>query len=115
MRALQDEVKESNPAINGTVNTSLTTSSPSSSPTSDQKRKVTLASMKYKIIILAAVVAGFILLLYILDIIAGGGSGNMSGHLVALEAIQNYVQITTINISYNYNIHQDLFSIYFLL
>ena len=115
MRALQDEVKESNPAINGTVNTSLTTSSPSSSPTSDQKGKVTLASMKYKIIILAAVVAGFILLLYILDIIAGGGSGNMSGHLVALEAIQNYVQITTINISYNYNIHQDLFSIYFLL
>ena len=115
MRALQDEVKESNPAINGTVNASITTSSPSSSPTSDQKGKVTLASMKYKIIILAAVVAGFILLLYILDIIAGGGSGNMSGHLVALAATQNYVQITTINISYNYNIHQDLFSIYFLL
>jgi hypothetical protein len=115
MRALQDEVKESNPAINGTVNASITTSSSSSSPTPDQKGKVTLASMKYKIIILAAVVAGFILLLFILDIIAGGGSGNMSGHLVALEAIQNYVQITTTNISYNYNIHQDLFSIYFLL
>ncbi len=115
MRAIQDEVKESNPAINGTENASISTSSSSSSPTPDNKGKVTLASMKYKIIILAAVVAGFILLLFILDIIAGGGSGNMSGHLVALEAIQNYVQITTINISYNYNIHQDLFSIYFLL
>ena len=115
MRALQDEVKESNPAITGTVNASISSSSSSSSPTPDQKGKVTLASMKYKIIILAGVVAGFILLLFILDIIAGGGSGNMSGHLVALEAIQNYVQTTTTNINYNYNIHQDLFSIYFLI
>jgi hypothetical protein len=115
MRALQDEVKESNPATTGTVNASISTSSSPSSPTPDQKGKVTLASMKYKIIILAAVVAGFILLLFILDIIAGGDSGNMSGHLVALEAIQNYVQTTTTNINYNYNIHQDLSSIYFLL
>ena len=66
--------------------------------------------MKYKIIILAAVVAGFILLLFVLDIIAGGGSGNMSGHLIALEAMQNYykllqhilITISTIKIWYRY-------------
>ena len=107
-RALQDELKESNPAINGTVNAPISTSSSSSTP--DQKSKVTLASMKYKIIILAAVVAGFILLLFMLDIIAGGGSGNMSGHILVLEAIQNYAQTTTTYINYNYNNHSDLFS-----
>lgn len=71
MRSLQDELKESNPATNGTISTPISTS-PSSTP--NQKSKVTLASMKYKIIILAAVVAGFILLLFVLDIIAGGGA-----------------------------------------
>ena len=113
MRALQDELKESNPAINGTVNAPISTSSSSSTP--NQKSKVTLSSMKFKIIILAAVVSGFILTLFMLDIIAGGGSGNMSGHSIALEAIQHYVQTTTTNIESNYNNHQDLFLIYFLL
>ena len=99
MRALQDELKESNPsAINGAANAPISTSSSSSSPTPDQKGKVTLASMKYKILILAAVVAGFILLLFILDIIAGGGSGNMSGHLIVLEGAQSYVETSTTNI-----------------
>ena len=111
MRAIQDELKESNPAINGTVNAPISTSS---SSTPDQKGKVTLASMKFKIIILAAIVAGFILTLFILDIIAGGGSGNMSGHLIALEAIQNYVQPTTTYVNYNFN-PQDLVSIYFII
>lgn len=114
IRSLQNDLKESNPEINGTVNNPISTSvsSSSSSSTPPQKGKVTLASMKYKIIILAAVVAGFIILLFILDIIAGGGSGNMSGHLIALEAVQNYVQTTTTSISYNYNYYnnQDLFS-----
>ena len=113
MRSLQDEVKESNPANNGTVNAPISTSSSSSTPA--QKGKLTLASMKYKIIILAAVVAGFIILLFMLDIIAGGGSGNMSGHIIALEAVQNYVQTTTSKIESNYNNHQDLFSIYFII
>jgi hypothetical protein len=113
MRALEEESKESNPAINGTGNAPISASSSSSTPA--QKGKVTLASMKYKIIILASVVAGFILLLFILDIIAGGGSGNMSGHLIALEAIQNYVQTTTTHNNYSYNDDPDLFSIYFLI
>ena len=104
MRAIQDELKESTPAINGTVNAPISASSSSSTP--DRKSKVTLASMKYKIIILAAVVAGFILLLFILDIIAGGGSGNMSGHLIALDALQNYVQTAATNTNYNYNNHR---------
>ncbi|WP_458747507.1 hypothetical protein [Candidatus Nitrosocosmicus sp. T] len=111
MRALQEELKESTPAINGTGNAPVSASSSSSTPV--QKGKVTLASMKYKIIILASVVAGFILLLFILDIIAGGGSGNMSGHLVAFEGLQNYVQ-TAKNIHYDFNYH-DFISIYFLL
>ncbi len=73
---------------------------------------MTLGTMKFKIIILAAVVAGFILTLFMLNIIAGGGSGNMAGHSIAFDAIQNYM-LTTTNVDYNYN-HQDLVSIYFL-
>ncbi|MBA2268794.1 MAG: hypothetical protein H0X03_09585 [Nitrosopumilus sp.] len=110
MRVLQEELKESNPAINGTVNAPISSTS-SSSP--DQKSKTTLGTMKFKIIILAAIIAGFILTLFMLDIIAGGGSGNMSGHLVAFEGLQTYLQTTT-NINYDYN-HQDLVAIYFLL
>ena len=110
MRILEEELKKSNPAINGTVNASISTS-PSSSP--HQKGKTTLASMKFKIIILAAIVAGFILTLFMLDIIADGGSGNMSGHLVVFEGLQTYLQ-TEKNINYDYN-HHDLNSIYFLL
>ena len=51
MRVLQEELKDSTPANNGTV------SAPVSSPSSpDQKSKMTLGTMKFKIIILAAVV-----------------------------------------------------------
>ncbi|MDN5845496.1 MAG: hypothetical protein L0H53_04385 [Candidatus Nitrosocosmicus sp.] len=85
MRVLEEELKEANPASNGTVNASVSTS-----PSPDKKSKMTLSTMKYKIIILASVVAGFILLLFILDIIAGGGSGNMSGHSIAFDVMQNY-------------------------
>ena len=38
--------------------------------------------MKFKIIILVAVVAGFILTLFMLNIIASGGSGSMSAHSI---------------------------------
>ena len=110
MRILEDELKKSNAAINGTGNAPTSTSS-SSSP--DQKSKTTLASMKFKIIILAVIVAGFILTLFMLDIIAGGGSGNMSGHIVAFEGLQTYLQ-TAKNINFDHN-HHDLVSIYFLL
>ena len=72
-----------------------------STPSSpDKKEKMTLKTMKNKIIILAAVVAGLILTLFILDILAGGGSGNMSGHLVVFDAIQNYHVQSTTNVDY---------------
>ena len=107
MRILQEELKDSTPANNGTV------SAPVSTPSSpDQKNKMTLGTMKFKIIILAAVVAGFILTLFMLNIIASGGSGSMSAHSIGFDAIQNYVQ-TASNVNYNYN-HQGLVSIYFL-
>lgn len=107
MRVLQEELKYSNPASNETVNPPISTSS-----SSDQKGKMTLSTMKFKIIILAAVVAGFILTLFMLNIIAGGGSGNMAGHSIAFDTIQNYMQTTT-NVDYKYD-HPELVSIYFL-
>ena len=98
MRALEEELKGSNPTINGTVNTPITPSSPP-----DQKGKTTLKSMKFKIIILAAVVAGFIITLFMLDIIAGGGSGNMSGHSMAFEGFQNNLQNVATSSNHNHN------------
>ncbi len=98
MRALEEEKKESNPAINGTVNAPISASSPP-----DQKGKTTITSMKFKIIILAAIVAGFIITLFILDIIAGGGSGNMSGHSMAFEALQNDIQNAATSTNHNHN------------
>jgi len=101
-RVLPGESMEANPASDATVNAPVSTPS---SP--DKKEKMTLKTMKNKIIILASVVAGLILTLFILDIIAGGGSGNMSGHSIAFDAIQNYVKTTATNVDYTYN-HQDL-------
>ena len=81
--------------------------SPSSSPSSfspgspdgaAKKNKVTLASMKYKIIILASVVAGLIVTLLLLNFIAdmnSGGGPSMGGHHVILyEAVHNYLHIS---------------------
>ena len=107
MRIQQDELKDSKTVNIGTVGTPV---SASSNP--DQKGRMTLGTMKFKIIILAAVVAGFILTLFMLNIIASGGSGSMSAHSIGFDAIQNYVQ-TASNVNYNYN-HQGLVSIYFL-
>jgi hypothetical protein len=74
----------------------------------DKKDKATLKTMKNKIIILAAVVAGLMILLFIFEILAAGASRNMSGHLIAFDAGQNYdIQSTTI-IDYTRN-HKDLF------
>lgn len=88
-------------------------SSPSSSPSSfsqglpdgaAKKNKVTLASMKYKIIILASVVAGLIVTLLLLNFIAdmnSGGGGSMGGHHVILyEAVHNYL-LTSLGEFYN--------------
>jgi len=108
MRVLEEELKDSNPANNGTVSAPVSASSPA-----DPKGKMTLGTMKFKIIILVAVVVGFILTLFMLNILASGGTGNISAHLIAPDTIQDFVQ-TTANVNYNYN-HQELFSIYFLV
>jgi hypothetical protein len=105
MRELEEKLKNSSPETKGTDNAPIPTSSASPQ---NEKSKTTLGSMKYKIIILAAIVAGFIVTLFMLDIIAGAGSGDMSGHSIALETLQTYFQITTTNISSDHN-HQVLF------
>jgi hypothetical protein len=72
---------------------------PVSTPSSpDKKEKMTIKTMKNKIIVLASVIAGLIILLFILDILAAGASGNMSGHLIAFDAIQNYDVKSTANV-----------------
>ncbi|HYF99326.1 MAG TPA: hypothetical protein VD815_04485 [Candidatus Saccharimonadales bacterium] len=80
--------------------------SPSSSPSSyspgfpdgsTKKNKVTLASMKYKIIILASVVAGLIVTLLLQNLIAdmnSGGGGFGGHHVILYEAVNNYLQIS---------------------
>ena len=108
MRIQQDELKDSKTVNIGTVGTPV---SASSNP--DQKGRMTLGTMKFKIIILAAVVAGFVLTIFMLNIIAGGGTGNVSAHSIAFDTMQNFVQ-TTAYVNHNYN-HQDLVSVYFLL
>ena len=57
---------------------------------SNQKNKMTFANMKFKIIILAAVVGGLIITLFLLNFLASGGSDNMAGHLIGFDASQNY-------------------------
>jgi len=74
---------------------------------------MTTGTMKFKIIILAAVVAGFILTIFMLNIIAGAESGNISAHSIAFESMPDFVK-TTVYVNHNYN-HQDLVSVYFLL
>ena len=108
MRILQDELKDSNPINIGTVSTPV---SAASNP--EQKGKMTTGTMKFKIIILAAVVAGFILTIFMLNIIAGAESGNISAHSIAFESMPDFVK-TTVYVNHNYN-HQDLVSVYFLL
>jgi hypothetical protein len=72
-----------------------------STPSSpDKKEKVTLKTMKNKILVLASVIAGLIILLFILDILAAGASGNISGQLNAFDAMQNYDIKSTTNVDY---------------
>ncbi len=57
----------------------------SSSSSRNQNNKMTFANMKNKIIILVAVVLGFIALMFILDFLAsGGGAGGGAGHHIAI-------------------------------
>ena len=74
--------------------------SPSSGPGSsspNQKNKMTFANMKNKIIILVAVVVGFIALMFILDFLASGsGSGGGAGHHIILyDLVQDYALTAT--------------------
>jgi hypothetical protein len=76
-------------------------SSPSSTSPSNQKNKMTLAKMKYKIIILVGVVGGFILILFLLDYLAAlntGGSSMGGHHFILFDALQsNIIQISYYN------------------
>jgi hypothetical protein len=76
-------------------------SSPSSTSPSNQKNKMTLAKMKYKIIILVGVVGGFILILFLLDYLAAlntGGSSMGGHHFILFDALQsNIIQISSFN------------------
>lgn len=110
MRILEEEAR-----INSMLqNDPNSQSSQQSSSSSKQKNKMTFANMKFKIIILAGVVGGLILILFLLDFLAsGGGSGSsMAGHFIGFDAVQNYVQTS---FSENENNHHDLMSIFFLL
>jgi hypothetical protein len=76
-------------------------SSPSSTSPSNQKNKMTLAKMKYKIIILVGVVGGFILILFLLDYLAAlntGGSSMGGHHFILFDALHsNIIQISSFN------------------
>ena len=114
MRILEEEAR-----VNAMLqNQANSQSSQQSSSSSKQKNKMTWANMKFKIMILAAVVGGLILVLFLLDFLAGGGgggSGSMAGHFIGFDVVQNYVQtFTSENEIGNLHPHQ-LMSILFLL
>ncbi|MGD9672512.1 MAG: hypothetical protein AB7U98_03415 [Candidatus Nitrosocosmicus sp.] len=116
MRILEEEAR-----VNSTLQNAQSpqpsqqdSSSSSSSSSAKQKNRMTLANMKFKIIILASVVGGLILILFLLDILAGGGGGgSMGGHLIGFDAIQNYVQSSS-TAEYEFE-HRALVSTFFLL
>ncbi|GKS61952.1 hypothetical protein YTPLAS21_14100 [Candidatus Nitrosocosmicus sp.] len=112
MRILEEEAR-----VNSTLQNAQSpqpSQQDSSSSSAKQKNKMTLANMKFKIIILASVVGGLILILFLLDILAGGGGGgSIGGHLIGFDAIQNYVQSSSTG-EYEFE-HRALVSIFFLL
>jgi hypothetical protein len=93
MRILEEEAK-----VDSTPNNGLDSQSSQQSSPSKQKNKMTFANMKFKIIILASVVGGLILVLFLLDFLASGGGsgGSMAGHIIGYDAVQNFVQ-TSLN------------------
>ena len=84
----------------------------STSPSSGQKEKITFSNMKYKIFILAAVVGGLIIILFLMNILASG-AGNLAGHSILLESIQTYFYPSYIG--HDPTGHQALISVYFML
>jgi hypothetical protein len=110
MRVLEEEAKVNSTPNNGSDSQS---GQQSTSP-SKQKNKMTFANMKFKIIILASVVGGLILVLFLLDFLASGGGsgGSMAGHIIGYDAIQNFVQTSSNEDRTN---HHVLVSIFFLL
>ncbi|HEU5121060.1 MAG TPA: hypothetical protein VFT71_08730 [Candidatus Nitrosocosmicus sp.] len=93
MRMLEEEAR-----VNSTPNNGPDSQFSQQSSSSKQKNKMTFANMKFKIIILASVVGGLILVLFLLDFLASGGGsgGSMAGHIIGYDAVQNFVQ-TSLN------------------
>jgi hypothetical protein len=114
MRILEEEARVNSTLQNAQSPQPSQQDSSSFSSSAKQKNKMTLANMKFKIVILAAVVGGLILILFLLDILAGGGGGSsMGGHLIGFDAIQNYVQSSS-TAEYEFE-HRALVSTFFLL
>jgi hypothetical protein len=109
MRILEEEAK-----VNSTPNNGSDSQSGQQSSSSKQKNKMTFANMKFKIIILASVVGGLILILFLLDFLASGGGsgGSMAGHIIGYDVIQNFVQTSLNEDGID---HHALVSIFFLL
>lgn len=110
MRVLEEEARVNSTPTNG----SDSQSGQQSTSSSKQKNKMTFANMKFKIIILASVVGGLILILFLLDFLASGGGsgGSMAGHIIGYDAIQNFVQTSSNEDRID---HHVLVSIFFLL
>ncbi len=82
VRAFYNRESPSSSPSSSAVSTSPNSSSSSSR---NQNNKMTFANMKNKIIILVAVVLGFIALMFILDFLAsGGGAGGGAGHHIVI-------------------------------
>lgn len=112
MKILEEEAK-ANALSQPSGSNVLPGLSSSSSSTPGQKNKMTLSSMKYKIIILAAVVGGLIITLFLLNILASGG-GNLAGHSILFDSVQNYFFGASIDANH-VQAHPDLISVYFML
>lgn len=79
-------------------------------PDSGLNNKPSLSNMKFKIIILASVVGGFIITLFLLNVLSPSGE-NLAGHLIIYDFFQKYVQFSSTNLNWY---HQQLISIYFM-
>ncbi|VFJ12478.1 hypothetical protein [Candidatus Nitrosocosmicus franklandus] len=89
IRAFYEKKNNPTPSVSA-----ISSSTAPGSPSPNQKNKMTWANMKNKIIILVAVVVGFIAMIFIMDFLAGGGSGGAGHHVVLYDFLQDYGHTT---------------------